>query len=76
MKKFIAILLLTITVSVGQPPRSENKDFKFVFEPDSVSLNVGESKNITVRVVDSEGKQAKMAFMVRGQRKAISVEPE
>jgi len=75
MKKFIAILLLTITVSVGQPPRSENKDFKFVFEPDSVSLNVGESKNITVRVVDSEGKQAKMAFMVRGQRKAISVEP-
>ena len=75
MKKFLAILSLSITIVLGQPPRSENPNLKFVFEPDSISLNVGESKTMTVRLVDKDGKQVQAAFTVRGQRKALSVEP-
>ena len=75
MKNFITITLLSFTVLTAQPPRSQNKDLKFVFEPETVSLNIGETKKMTVRLVDSKGKQAKGMFMVRGQRKALSVEP-
>ena len=75
MKKITTILFLSITIILGQPPRSQNSNLKFVFEPDSISLNVGESKELTVRLVDKDGKQAKGMFMVRGARKALSVEP-
>ena len=44
MKKFITISFLSFTVLVAQPPSSQNKDLKFVFEPETISLNVGESK--------------------------------
>ena len=75
MKKITTTLFLSITIILGQPPRSQNSNLKFVFEPDSISLNVGESKALTVRLVDKDGKQAKGMFMVRGARKALSVEP-
>ena len=75
MKKFISISLLSFTVLFAQPPRSQNKDLKFVFEPDSISLNVGESKKMTIRLVDNKGKQVANQFMVRGQRRALVVEP-
>ena len=71
MKKITTILFLSITIILGQPPRSQNSNLKFVFEPDSISLNVGESKALTVRLVDKDGKQAKGMFMVRGARRAI-----
>ena len=75
MKKITTTLFLSITIILGQPPRSQNSNLKFIFEPDSISLNVGESKALTVRLVDKDGKQAKGMFMVRGARKALSVEP-
>ena len=75
MKKFISISILSYAILFAQPTRSQNKDFKFVFEPESISLNVGESKKMTVRLVDSKGKQVKSQFMVRGQRRALAVEP-
>ena len=76
MKKFIAILLLTITVSVGLPPRSENKDFKFVFEPDSIYLHVGEIGEISVKLVDDNGDLAHSPFLIYGQpRRSLEASP-
>ena len=75
MKKFILVSLLMFTVLLAQPPSSQNKNLKFVFEPDSISLNVGESKKMVVRLVDTKGKQVESQFMVRGQRRALAVEP-
>ena len=75
MNKFISISFLSFTFLFGQPPSSQNKNFKFVFEPESISLNVGESKKMTVRLVDVKGKQVEEQFMVRGQRRALTVEP-
>ena len=75
MKKFISASFLMFTIIFAQPPSNQNKELKFVFEPDSISLNVGESKNMVVRLVDSKGKQVNNQFMVRGQRRALSVEP-
>ena len=72
MKKFILVSLLMFTVLLAQPPSSQNKNLKFVFEPDSISLNVGESKKMVVRLVDTKGKQVESQFMVRGQRRALA----
>ena len=75
MKKFISVSILMFTILFAQPPSSQNKYLKFVFEPDSISLNVGESKKMVVRLVDTKGKQVESQFMVRGQRRALAVEP-
>ena len=76
MKKIYSIVfLLSFTVLLGQPPRTLNKDFKFVFEPDSLSLNIGEEASVLIRLVDSKGNQVKSTFMIRGQRKALDAKP-
>ena len=76
MKKIYSIvLLLSFTVLLGQPPSSQSKDIKFIFEPDSLSLNIGEEASVLIRLVDSNGDQVNSVFMIRGQRKALDAKP-
>jgi len=76
MKKIYSIVfLLSFTGLLGQPPSSQNKDLKFVFEPDSLSMNIGEEASVLIRLVDSKGNQVKSTFMIRGQRKALDAKP-
>ena len=74
-KKYSIVFLLSFIVLLGQPPSSQNKDLKFVFEPDSLSLNIGEEASVLIRLVDSKGNQVKSTFMIRGQRKALDAKP-
>ena len=74
-KKYSIVFLLSFTVLLGQPPRTLNKDLKFVFEPDSLSLNIGEEASVLIRLVDSKGNQVKSTFVIRGQRKALDAKP-
>ena len=76
MKKIYSIvLLLSFTVLLGQPPSSQSKDLKFIFEPDSLSLNIGEEASVLIRLVDADGNQVNSTFMIRGQRKALDAKP-
>ena len=74
-KKYSIVFLLSFIVLLGQPPSSQNKDLKFVFEPDSLSLNIGEEASVLIRLVDSKGNQVKSTFVIRGQRKALDAKP-
>ena len=77
MKKIYSIvLLLSFTVLLGQPPSSQSKDLKFIFEPDSLSLNIGEEASVLIRLVDADGNLANNPFYVYGRpRRALESKP-
>ena len=75
MKKIVNIFILSLTYLIGQPSSDEEKKFKFVFEPDTITMNVGEERKVKVRLLDSNGNQASGSFMFRGQRKALTATP-
>jgi len=54
---------------------SQQDKFHFEFDMDSVEINVGESKEITIRLLDESGNLAQNPFYVFGVRKSLSVSP-
>ena len=70
-RKFLILPLLLISIIIGQ----DNKKFTFEFESDSIELRIGESKEITIKLLDENGKLAQNPFYVFGQRKSLSVSP-
>ncbi|SVC67886.1 uncharacterized protein METZ01_LOCUS320740, partial [marine metagenome] len=72
-RKFLFAPFLIIAILIGQ---NDNKEkFHFEFEIDSLEINVGESKELTIKLLNTEGKLAQSPFYVFGQRKALSVSP-
>ena len=71
MRKYKLVLLSLFHISsvFGQ----ENS--KFEFGMDSLIMNVGESKEITIKLLDENGKLAQNPFYVFGERKTLSVFP-
>ena len=53
----------------------DKEKFHFEFETDSIELRIGESKEVTIKLLDEGGKLAQDPFYVFGQRKALSVSP-
>jgi len=72
MRQLIAPILLFAMV-FGQ--ESQQDKFHFDFDMDSVEINVGESKEITIRLLDESGNLAQNPFYVFGVRKSLSVSP-
>jgi len=72
MRQLIAPILLLAMV-FGQ--ESQQDKFHFEFDMDSVEIHVGESKEITIRLLDENGKLAQNPFYVFGERKTLSVSP-
>jgi hypothetical protein len=50
-------------------------ELRFDFGSDSVEINVGETKEIEIRLLDQKNKLFDNPFFVSGQRKALSVSP-
>jgi len=71
IKKYLILPLLLISIIMGQ----DNKKFNFEFEADSIELRVGESKEVTIKLLDASGNLAQNPFYVFGQRKTLSVSP-
>ena len=72
-RKFLFAPFLIIATLIGQDDNKEK--FHFEFETDSIELRVGESKEITIKLLDESGKLAQNKFYVFGQRKSLSVSP-
>ena len=72
MRQLIAPILL-LAIVFGQ--ESQQDKFHFEFDMDSVEINVGESKEITIRLLDESGNLAQNPFYVFGVRKSLSVSP-
>ncbi|MGY8786920.1 MAG: LVIVD repeat-containing protein [Fidelibacterota bacterium] len=73
IKKFLVIPLLFVSLIMAQ--EEKNKEFHFEFETDSIEVRVGESKEITIKLLDEKGKLVQSPFYVFGQRKTLSVSP-
>ena len=71
MRKYKLVLLSLFHISsvFGQ------KNFNFEFGMDSLIMNIGESKEITIKLLDENGKLAQNPFYVFGERKTLSVSP-
>ena len=71
MRKYKLVLLSLFHISsvYGQ------ENYKFEFGMDSLIMNVGESKEITIKLLDENGKLAQNPFYVFGERKTLSVSP-
>ena len=72
----LIVFLLSFNVLLGQPPSSQNENLKFVFEPDSLYLNVGETGSVTIKLVNADGELAKNPFYVYGSpRRSLESKP-
>ena len=71
MRKYKLVLLSLFHISsvYGQ------ENYKFEFGMDSLIMNIGESKEITIKLLDENGKLAQNPFYVFGERKTLSVSP-
>ena len=71
MRKYTLVFLSLFHISsvFGQ------EKLHFEFGMDSLIMNVGESKEITIKLLDENGKLAQNPFYVFGQRKTLSVSP-
>ena len=72
MKNFLYILLSSALLFAQEKKKDT---FLFEFEQDSLEINVGEEKQITIRLLNEDGDLAQNPFYVFGQRKALSASP-
>ena len=77
MKKIFATTLIIFSIGFGQENSDEKKaKHRFVFEPDSLSLNIGETGTVTVKFVDLDGNLVKNPFYVYGRpRRTLESKP-
>ena len=66
-RKLLFAPFLIIATLLGQDDNKEK--FHFEFETDSIELRVGESKEITIKLLDESGKLAQNKFYVFGKNK-------
>ena len=71
------IILIAFSISHGQEKTDEKKaENYFIFEPDSLSLNIGETGTVTIKFVDSEGNVVKNPFYIYGRpRRTLESKP-
>ena len=72
MKNFLYVFLSLVLLFAQE---KEKETFRFEFEQDSLEINVGQEKQITIRLLDENGDLAQNPFYVFGQRKALSASP-
>ena len=72
MKNFLYVFLSLVLLFAQE---KEKETFRFEFEQDSLEINVGQEKQITIRLLDENGDLAQNPFYVFGQRKALSSSP-
>ena len=72
-RKYLFAPFLIIATLIGQD--ESKKKFHFEFEMDSIELHVGETKELTIKLLNEDGDLSQNPFYVFGQRKALSVSP-
>jgi len=74
MKHTLLILqIFLFSIVFGQNENVEKLQFEF--EADSIELNVGETKELTIKLLNEDGDLSQNSFYVFGQRRALSVSP-
>jgi len=65
MKKILTIVLLSLAFTWGQNEAESEKDsFHFNFEPSSLSLKIGETGQVTIKLLNQDNKLANTSFTI------------
>ena len=73
MKNFLYILLSSALLFAQEKKKDT---FRFEFEQDSLEINVGEEKQITIRLLNEDGDLAQNPFMFLAKEKLYLPLPE
>ena len=70
------ILILIPIFIFGIQEKADKDSIRFIFEPDSLYLNVGESAEVTIRMVTADNKLTGTPFFIYGQpRRSLETYP-
>ena len=77
IKKSFTLLLMTGMFFAQSETKTTEKDtLRYVFEPDSLTLKVGETGVVTIKLVDSKGNLSNNPFLIYGQpRRSLKTFP-
>jgi len=78
MKKLITIItILSFTIVCGQDPAPAEKDsMHFVFEPDSLFLHIGETGEVTIKLLNQDNELSNNTFFISGRpRRTMETKP-
>ena len=78
MNRKFFILVLSVICLFGQSKTEpeESDTLRYIFEPDSLTLNVGETGTVTIKLVDPEGNISNNPFLIYGQpRRSLKTSP-
>ena len=70
------ILLMMPLFLFGIQNGGAKDSVRFIFEPDSLYLNIGESDEVTIQMIKSDGSMAGTPFLIYGQpRRSLEASP-
>ena len=73
---FILSASLILAYSQTNPTSKDSDTLRYVFEPDSLTLNVGETGMVTIKLVDAQGNLSNNPFLIYGQpRRSLKTSP-
>ena len=75
--RFLFVFVFCANSLFAQDKSEKNEDtLRYVFEPDSISLNLGETETVTIKLVDADGKLSNNPFLIYGQpRRSLKTDP-
>ena len=75
-KFFILVLSAICLFGQSKTDPEESDTLRYIFEPDSLNLNVGETGTVTIKLVDPEGNISNNPFLIYGQpRRSLKTSP-
>ncbi|MAP02942.1 MAG: hypothetical protein CMF85_03945 [Candidatus Marinimicrobia bacterium] len=77
MKNLCFAILFALNISLGQEKTDiQENAYSFIFEPDSLSLNVGETGTVKIKFVDLKGNVVQNPFFIFGRpTRALESQP-
>tara|TARA_B100001250_G_scaffold211482_1_gene181449 strand:+ start:1244 stop:3325 length:2082 start_codon:yes stop_codon:yes gene_type:complete len=73
---FILSASLILAYSQTNPTSKDSDTLRYVFEPDSLTLNVGETGMVTIKLIDAQGNLSNNPFLIYGQpRRSLKTSP-
>ena len=63
-KFFILVLSAICLFGQSKTDPEESDTLRYIFEPDSLNLNVGETGTVTIKLVDPEGNISNNPFLI------------
>jgi len=72
----LTLLSTNLTYAQEEPAEDAEKDsVYFVFQPDEMVLEVGDSARVRITLINDDGERVETPFYVYGERRAISTNP-